>query len=446
MVRKWLPVLFALMLIAAACGDSDDDDGGTTETTGGEGTTETTEGGATDTTEGGATDTTEGGATDTTGESAGPAEGEPIRLGAVGSQSGVNIFPEPMQAAQAVFDRYNEQGGLDGRPIELIVEDDTDTAEGAAAAARRLVEDEQVLGLTGGGSIVDCTTNAEYYAQQAMNVIPGANACAEAPTISPVNTGPFIPTQHMLDFFLHDLGLERICFSALNVPLNDIMQGIIVPMWEEANGVSIHSYILSEAGEDLTPAVTKAANDDCQAVLLAYTEPDYQAYFQIADAQGLTDEIVYGMLTSGYSLNLLDAAGSTMEGAYANSEFEPFTGVTEDSPEELLDFIQLMEDTDQPLTSFGESGYIAANIVIQALESIEGEITKESVNEAFANVVYETELLAVPFEFTGFAPGVQPNLASKITQVQGDDFVTVTDWRFFPLEGAGGGAPTTTAA
>jgi hypothetical protein len=38
---------------------------------------------------------------------------------------------------------------------------------------------------------------------------------------------------------------------------------------------------------------------------------------------------------------------------------------------------------------------------------------------------------------TGISPTLQPNLNSKILQVQGDDFIPKTDWRVFPLPAEG---------
>ena len=452
--RPWrliAALCLALTLVAYACGDSDDDSASGSETTAA-GDTETTEAGDTETTEAG-TDTTEAG-TDTTAAAAGgdecpdPATGEPILLGDVTSYSGTNIFPESATIANLVFERKNCNGGIGGRPIELVSEDAEDTAEGAAAAAKSLAEEQNVVGFCCSGSIVNCFTNAQYYADNGWNVIPGVEACGpEAATVSPVNTGPFLPTWHMLDFFKYDLGAENVCFVGLNVPLTEFFQGTIIPAWEADSGSTVNQVII-EVGEDFTPAVTKLQADGCDAVEAAFTEPDYQAFFQIVDAQGLKDEMAFGMLTSGYSLQLLDAAGGTLDDVYANSEFEPYTGDESQFSEENLDYIALTEGAGEPLTSFGQGGYISANIVIQALESIEGDITKESVNEAFANVVFETPMLGTPFEATGSAGGIQPNSTSKITQVTDGTFQAITDWRVFPLpadQKAGGGATTTTA-
>lgn len=48
----------------------------------------------------------------------------PIRVGAVSSLSGPAQFPESSAAVRALFDVVNADGGVRGRRLELIVEDD----------------------------------------------------------------------------------------------------------------------------------------------------------------------------------------------------------------------------------------------------------------------------------------------------------------------------------
>lgn len=398
-----LASLVAIALLAAACGSSESD---------------SADGSASD----GGTDGGEG------------ATGEPIKIGDVTSVSGPNVFPESATIAKLVFAEYNAAGGLDGRPIELVSADAQDTTEGAAAAAKQLLEEEGVLGFCCGGSIVDCTTNAAYYAEKKVEVLAGVAACAEATTVHPINTGPFLPTLHILDYFVHDLGKTKICFAGLNVGLTPIFQEVFFPMWEADSGMKL-TQVIAEVGEDLTPSVTKLASEDCEAVLTAFTEPDYQSFFQIVQAQGLQEEIVWGMLTSGYSLSLLEAAGDSLEGVYAASEFEPYTGDESTFSDEVKDYLRLNEENDLAPTSFGQAGYMSAKAMINALESIDGEITFESVQTAIKNIAFESEMLGGPFEATGFVGGVQPNKYSLMVQVKDGVFTKVSDWRVFPHEG-----------
>ena len=67
------------------------------------------------------------------------ATGEPIKLGAIVSKTGPADFSSAGRAALAFFKCVNAHGGINGRPVELLIEDDFWNPEKAASAARKLV-------------------------------------------------------------------------------------------------------------------------------------------------------------------------------------------------------------------------------------------------------------------------------------------------------------------
>ena len=93
---------------------------------------------------------------------------------------------------KAYFDCVNENGGINGRPIQMLEENDNLKPEDAAAAARKLIETDKVVAMVGGFSILDCPVNADYYKQQGYYVIvAGVPAeCFSSPNIAAANMGP----------------------------------------------------------------------------------------------------------------------------------------------------------------------------------------------------------------------------------------------------------------
>src|SRR5690606_6903782 len=96
----------------------------------------------------------------------------PIKIGAVLSLSGPAApFGVPERdAAQAYIDEVNEDGGVDGREVELIVKDDKTNPTEAAQVAQDLVDQGVV-------AIIGSTTGS---ATQAMTA---ATAPAEVPVV-----------------------------------------------------------------------------------------------------------------------------------------------------------------------------------------------------------------------------------------------------------------------
>ncbi len=76
---------------------------------------------------------------------------EPYRIGAVlsvtGAQSGLGE-PE-RRAIEMEVERINAAGGINGHPLEVIIEDDGSDVDKATAATTRLIEQEEVLAIIG---------------------------------------------------------------------------------------------------------------------------------------------------------------------------------------------------------------------------------------------------------------------------------------------------------
>ena len=361
------------------------------------------------------------------------ATGEPILVGNISSLTGGALFPEASVAAKAVFDRVNAAGGIGGRPIELIIEDDAGTPEGAATAARKLVEQDDVVAMVGSASTLECVVNAGLYAETGVYSVQGTGVdplCFLSPNISPVNTGPYAGITVSLYYASETLGLENVCNVNLFV-IPDLAPAFdaAVARWEELTGKSLTFRIAAATlQDDPTPLMLQARDAGCQAVVIDGVEPHALAVGRAIEAQGLQD-ITWIGLTSYYTDAIASQLGSAGNGLQANSEFEPY-GST--SPV-LDDWRQLMIDSDVALTSFAQGGYLAATIFTEVLEGIDGEVTRESVAAALLALDrYDTPLLGTPYSF-GDAPIHAPNQASKFVVLQDGAWVTALDeWVVLP--------------
>ncbi|NLU78503.1 branched-chain amino acid ABC transporter substrate-binding protein [Micromonospora sp. HNM0581] len=79
------------------------------------------------------------------------ADGGPIRIGVLAPTSGsVSADGEGMvRASQLVVDRVNNEGGIGGRQVELVVADDACEAQAGTQAAQKLINDK-VVAIVGG--------------------------------------------------------------------------------------------------------------------------------------------------------------------------------------------------------------------------------------------------------------------------------------------------------
>lgn len=131
---RTLVLLVVLALLAAACGS----DGGESTTTDAPGA-ETTEP---------STSTTPGETESTEAEAA----GEPIKIGWITDADSVSrdtYFPE-FEGASLFFAELNESGGVNGQPVELIMENIQTDPGLATTAVTKLIEQDEVLMVAGG--------------------------------------------------------------------------------------------------------------------------------------------------------------------------------------------------------------------------------------------------------------------------------------------------------
>lgn len=109
------------------------------------------------------------------GLSAAQAQQEPgltdktIRIGAFAPLSGNSMAYgfDVLNAAKMYYDKVNKEGGIHGRKIELVVEDDRCNANDLLAAVKKLTEQDKVFMLNG-GSCSGAVVGAREYIERAQ--------------------------------------------------------------------------------------------------------------------------------------------------------------------------------------------------------------------------------------------------------------------------------------
>ena len=362
-----------------------------------------------------------------------PGTAAPIVIGSVSSITGPAPFPEVPGAAQAVFDRVNAEGGINGRQIKFLSEDDGADPAQAAQAARRLIQENEVVAMVGSASLVECSANASFYEKSDVVSIMGTGvepACFTAQNIAPVNNGTVPGYASLLYFASEVLGRDKVCPVILNsAGLTDPYLEVI-ERWEKETGSKAPHIDTSIAlGDDPTPAVLAVRDAGCNAVVFNANEPAAVAFMNTVKLQGMLDSADWLTLTSAYSESAYDAlkAQDTL-GMYANSEFLPFM-----SDDPALDgWRETLTAANVPLTSLSIGGYVSAEILVEVLKSIDGDITNESVLAAFRELdQIENPLMGMPFTF-GDATSHNPNRASKMVRATENGWETVSDWVMVP--------------
>jgi branched-chain amino acid transport system substrate-binding protein len=308
-------------------------------------------------------------------------------VGSVNALSGPATFPEASQAAQAVFNQVNQDGGIGGRKIEYkILDDKADPATGAAAA-RQIVESDNAVALVGSASLIDCQVNGHYYQQAGILSIQGTGVdqdCFQNPNISAVNVGPYGDTTMTLTYGSQVLGLKKICALVEITGNAGPAYKAAIAAWSKSTGkkLAMEDDTVPYGASDYTPYIVKAKEAGCDAVYSNAVEPDAIGQMKAAAAQGWKN-VTFLYLTSVYSKQFATAATQVGKGVYVPAEFAPYTDANNSKN---ADWLRLMTANKIPLTSFGQGGYLAATYFVQVLKSIKGDITRDSVTKALRDM------------------------------------------------------------
>ena len=120
------------------------------------------------------------------------ATGAPIKIGALNMLIPGVDFTTVAKVANDYFQCVNDNGGINGRPIQYIqyTEDLNPTHE--AALATKLVESDKVVGIVGNTSFGECGTNWKYYQSKGFIVLgAGVQAeCYSTPSYAEIEHGP----------------------------------------------------------------------------------------------------------------------------------------------------------------------------------------------------------------------------------------------------------------
>jgi len=357
----------------------------------------------------------------------------PIQVGAVSTVTGPADFSEVPKATQVVFDQINAAGGVEGCKIEYTISDDKADPAVASQAARDLIDNKNVVALVGSASLLDCAVNATTYKRKNVLSVQGLGvdaACFNAPSVAPVNVGPYTLSTAMLYYGSETLKNEKLCafFIIIGGTQEAYKEGIA--NWEKITGKKIHLVDLTLPLQgDLTPYVIKARDSGCDAVLTNQVEPGVVQWVKTVDAQKI-EGIDWLFLAPGYTVEVAKALADSKQPVYVGTEWEPFT---ETGSAANAEWIEAMNAAGRPLTAFSQGGYLAAHVFLDVIRGIDGPVTRDSVNAALLSMQPKEYVLAgSPYVF-GEAERHAPMQATKIMTLEGGNWkVQTPEWVVLP--------------
>lgn len=359
-----------------------------------------------------------------------PATGEPIKIGGIATNVPGIDFTWITGMTNAYFQCVNDNGGINGRPIEYIAEEEQIDPQQIAALATKLIEQDQVLGLAGSTSIIDCSVNNDYYAAQGFfPIIAGVDqGCFTSPVFSAVNMGPYYSSLGGAQAAVRAGATGAIVVVSPNQPGFDIINSGVTDFAEEQGmkGVSILEDVPINDPAGLAQRLVQEAGEG-GGVVLDFTGPTVVPLLQAIEQQGLVDSVIWASSTPPNDPSVAQELSEAWNGKFLiNAEFNVLDSGQPD--QNHMNEVRDQYAPDIPSSSFAQMGYLAGRAATEALLRIEGDITKESVNDAFQSLTnFSSDIWCKPWYFASTLDANVSNNVDLTVAPQDGNMVQVED-------------------
>jgi branched-chain amino acid transport system substrate-binding protein len=325
------------------------------------------------------------------------ATGRPIKLGTINMLIPGVDFTTIAKIAEAYFKCVNDNGGINGRPIQYIQYTEQLNPAQQGTLARKLIESDKVVGIAGNTSFTECGTNWRYYRSKGFVVIgAGVQAeCYSTPSFAEVNMGPRYSNIGAAQALLKRGAKSLIVASPDTIAA--YADGGVLKL-AKARGIKGQSFPIKLPVTDANSIIlqlVQAAGED-GGVILDFTPDTAPALMQAAIAQGFVDRVKWGSSTPIANEFMAKQFPQFDGKIFINNEFNNITAKGPDST--LYKQVTERYAPKIALQAFGQMGFLVGKYATQALLSINGPVTAASYNRAVRNLKNaKSDILCKPF-------------------------------------------------
>lgn len=319
----------------------------------------------------------------------GPASGEPIKIGAIVSLTGTYAgLGEPEKnTLEMEVARINEAGGVNGRPIELVIEDDATDEAKAVAAATKLIDQDQVVAIIGATGTGQTMAVRETVNRAGIPQVSMAGGTVITKEFDPLVFQTPWSNTIVVPFTLEKLkaaGIKKI--GVITDAGGFGKDGKAVLEAEAPNaGIEIVANETFNPGDaDMTAQLTKIKNSGAEALVMWTAGKEAAIVIKNAkDPVGLTIP-VYGSHGNARR-ELIEGAGDAGEGFQfaAGKVLVPESyGEGSDGLKVASDFIDRYEaQFGKAPDTFAGHAYDALNLIVEAAKRIDGDIEPAALRD-----------------------------------------------------------------
>jgi len=334
-----------------------------------------------------------------------------IKIGMFGPLSGNSMAYgfDVINAAKMYYDKINKEGGVNGRKIELVVEDDRCNANDLLAAVKKLVEQDQVFMLNGGGCSAAVVGARDYIDRAKVPLVMQA-ASGDGALYPPSRYifGALSISQYAVGGSIVQFASEYLKAKKIGYINHDDAYGSwnleAAKYQAKKDGVDLDVQSINPSLTDVTAPMLKirAANPDV-LVLAVYDRPA-SLFIKKAHELGFNKPIIISVNGTADTRQLAANVGD--KDAFKNVYTQGLLSDVPGGPK--LKWVYDMYKSYYPdlaaqpghPTTYMPEGITPAMVIVNALKAAGPNPTREKVADALAHTNLDTGITAGPIVFT----------------------------------------------
>jgi len=327
-------------------------------------------------------------------------EGEPIKIGAIFSVTGRSSpLGDPEKKAVAILvEQVNSQGGVLGRPLEVIVKDDESVPDGAVKGANDLIE-QGVVAIIGPSTTPSTMPLKEICQEAGVPLV----ACAAGKTITdPVASYVFaVPQTNALAVakcfeYLEKEGIDKVASIYVANPYGEDGQNNIEAIAADKGVEIVATETFGGDDTDMTTQLTKIKAAEPGALICWGTNPGPSLITKQAETIGLDVPILQSHGVA--NMKFIELAGEAANGVQLPAgRLIVWEQLADDDPFKSLleEFATAYEaEYGNAPSTFAGHAYDSFWITVNAIE-MAGEADRAKVRDA----IEQTEFMGTAGEF-----------------------------------------------
>ena len=354
---------------------------------------------------------------------------DPIKIGYTGPLSGsLSLLGQGVRdGIQVYVDYVNDQGGINGRKLELIAEDDAYEPMRTIAAGKKLAEQDKIVALVSPAGTPNVTAMLPYSLSNKLPILfPYAFSHALTNPTRPYvfTTLPEVRVQMTVlgEYILNTQKQRKIAAIYQN---DDFGQDAVTGLEDrlKKDNVPLTKLPFDRGSTNFSGVVAQAKAAGAEHVVFLGIPRDAALVLKEMNKMGWKPQFS-GHNALGDPQTFTLAGKELVEGAVAVAVMEPL----DSSKPQVAEFIALQKKylPKTSPTTYSLHGFNAAKIFVEAAKQVKGEITADALAAALEGIKgYNTGLMApVTFSKDQHAG----SLSAAFVQAKDGRWVVVSDW------------------